>query len=209
MDGSVQADKSARQHGVPKAAPEVIGRLRKWQEGADRQNELPDPFEKRFDCELPVNKSPPTIGRSDSNCPKSVAIPYPVKIRRCSALQIVLFPEVHFALSRLMEQRLLKSPLVRLLTPCLSPLAMPNQPSPDRAMLSLRIPRALKARLEKKAKVTNMTLSDYVVWILTRETQDVELSPDDYRKIAKEIEEARSGRRTDHRLRPHRTSPST
>ena len=74
-------------------------------------------------------------------------------------------------------------------------------------MLALRIPRALKVRLEKKAKGNSMTLSDYVVWILTRETNDVELSPDDYRKIADEIEEARSGRRIDHRVRSRGTPP--
>jgi hypothetical protein len=74
-------------------------------------------------------------------------------------------------------------------------------------MLALRIPRALKVRLEKKAKGNRMTLSDYVVWILTRETNDVELSPDDYRKIADEIEEARAGRRTDHRVRARGTPP--
>lgn len=84
---------------------------------------------------------------------------------------------------------------------------MPNQPSPDRAMLALRIPRGLKARLEKRAKANKMFLSDYVVWILTRETNDVELTPDDYRKIAEEVEAARQGRRVDHRVRSRRTPP--
>ena len=126
---------------------------------------------------------------------------------RTTPLLVYLHPDVRFALRCKVQQEKVKNPLVRLLTPCFIRPVMPNQPSPDRAMLALRIPRALKVRLEKKAKGNSMTLSDYVVWILTRETNDVELSPDDYRKIADEIEEARSGRRTDHRVRARGTPP--
>ena len=82
---------------------------------------------------------------------------------------------------------------------------MANQPAPDKTMLALRIPRTLKVRIEKAAKHHNMSVTDYVLFVLNRETQNVELTPDDYRRIAQEIEAAKSGNRVDHRIRPQRT----
>lgn len=106
-------------------------------------------------------------------------------------------------------QKKFKKCLARLLTPCLTLIAMPNQPDPDKAMLALRIPRALKARVVKAAKRHKMTMSEYVVWLLTRETHDIELTEHDYRKIAKEVEEARKASRSNLGLRPPGTEAET
>lgn len=77
------------------------------------------------------------------------------------------------------------------LTPGQRVAAMPNQPNHDKAMLSIRIPRELKRACEIKAKTQKMSLTEWVAWTLSRETQDVELSPDDYRKIADAVEASR------------------
>ena len=123
-------------------------------------------------------------------------------------VMFVLVPsEVRYSVEILQQRKKVLKGLARWLTPCFHLFVMPNQPSPDKAMLAIRLPRALKARLQKKARALGMSFSDYVVWVLTRESNDVELSPNDYRKIAKEVEEARSGRRTDHRVRPAGPSP--
>ncbi|KAB2660947.1 MAG: hypothetical protein DVB31_13105 [Verrucomicrobia bacterium] len=79
------------------------------------------------------------------------------------------------------------------LTPCFSLFVMPNQPSPDRAYLGLRLSRELKILAEREAKRRHMTLTDFVCWIIEKETEHLELTPDDYRKIANEIERAKRG----------------
>jgi uncharacterized protein (DUF1778 family) len=68
---------------------------------------------------------------------------------------------------------------------------MPNQPSPDKAMVNLRLSRELKMTAERAAKARGMTLTDFCAWIIQRETRDIILTPDDYRKIAQQIENAR------------------
>lgn len=91
--------------------------------------------------------------------------------------------------------------LERLLTPLYGLRVVPNQPHPDKAMLALRIPRALKARIEKAAKSRKMTTTDYVEWSLTASVRDVILTADDYRKIAEATAKATSSHRPDQRLR--------
>jgi len=93
----------------------------------------------------------------------------------------------------------------RSLTPCQLGGAMPNQPAPDKVVLALRISRALKRRLEKLAKQRKETLTDVVIAILNQQVQNVELTPDDYRKIADQIEAARKGDAPDQRVRSSRT----
>jgi len=98
--------------------------------------------------------------------------------------------------------------VARLLTPCqFHPVA--NQPAPDKTMFALRIPRALKVRIQKAAKHHRMSLTDFVMFVLQRETKDVELTPDDYRRIAKEIEAVKSGNPVDNRLRSKRIEKTT
>ena len=62
----------------------------------------------------------------------------------------------------------------------------------------------MKVRLEKLAAARKETVTDLVVSILGREVSNVELTPDDYRKIADEVEAARAGKSADKRLRAPR-----
>ena len=102
-------------------------------------------------------------------------------------------------------QKNVKKCFARCLTPMDPVVVMSNQPAPDKAILAIRISRALKMRLERLAEQRKETVTDVVVAILGKSVQNVELTPDDYRKIADEIEAARSGRKTDQRLRSNRT----
>lgn len=67
---------------------------------------------------------------------------------------------------------------------------MPNQGSSDKTFLTVRIPRALYHRIKRLAQQRGETVTDLVLSILNRSVQDVELTPEDYRKIADEIEKA-------------------
>ncbi len=81
------------------------------------------------------------------------------------------------------------------LTGCNAPITlaaeMPNQPAPDKTQLCIRLPRALKARLLKLAKKRGVSLTELVEFLLHKQTKTVELTPDDYRKIARETERAK------------------
>lgn len=68
---------------------------------------------------------------------------------------------------------------------------MPNQPSPDKEVLSFQVPRALKSRICKLAKRRGEPMSQTIVAILTHATKDITLSAEDYRAIAEAVERAR------------------
>lgn len=74
-------------------------------------------------------------------------------------------------------------PVVR---PELTP--MPNQGSPDKDVLSVRIPRPLKKRLEKLAAKRGLKVAALVEQIITQHVTEITLSPNDYRQIAEETE---------------------
>lgn len=67
---------------------------------------------------------------------------------------------------------------------------MPDQPSPDKVSLSVRVPRTLAQRLKTLARQRGETVSELLVGIFTKATDDVELTPDDYRQIALDTERA-------------------
>jgi hypothetical protein len=69
---------------------------------------------------------------------------------------------------------------------------MPNQHSPDKAVLSFYISRALKLRLQRLAEKNGTTLSQLIVAILSVETEDIELTAEDYEQIAKEVRAAKA-----------------
>lgn len=117
-------------------------------------------------------------------------------------LQVIVPAETAFALEKLGK---FAKCLERSLTPMHLGVAMPNQPAPDKVILAIRITRALKRRLEKLAALRKESVTDVVIAILNQQVQSVELTPDDYRKIADEIEKARAGGIPDQRLRPRRT----
>lgn len=120
-------------------------------------------------------------------------------------VQIQIPRELAFALEKLNSQKNVQKIIARSLTPCFDVSAMPNQPSPDKVILSLRITRALKRRIQKAASQSCSILTDWIVGALTAQTQNVTLTADDYRKIADETEKAAKGLGSDQRLRSSRT----
>jgi uncharacterized membrane protein len=66
---------------------------------------------------------------------------------------------------------------------------MPNSPDINKTQLVVRLERALKLQVEKEAKAKKITATKLVNRILMEELQHVELTADDYRKIADEIEQ--------------------
>src|SRR5919109_5109619 len=67
---------------------------------------------------------------------------------------------------------------------------MPNQHSADKVGVSAYVPRTVARRLEKLAKQRNMIKSALLEYLYTEATRDIELTPDDYRQIARETEAA-------------------
>ena len=62
---------------------------------------------------------------------------------------------------------------------------MPSQRAADKETLSFYVPRTLGRRLRKLAKMLKVTLTDVVVMVLSRETNHIELTPEDYEEIAR------------------------
>jgi hypothetical protein len=65
---------------------------------------------------------------------------------------------------------------------------MPNSPSLNRTNLVVRIERGLKRQVQKAAGEQRITPTALVNRILAEELADVDLTPEDYRLIADEIE---------------------
>jgi hypothetical protein len=74
---------------------------------------------------------------------------------------------------------------------CNTPSDMANQRAADKRILTLWLPRTLFARLEKLAAGRGETLTQLITNFITHATQNTELTPEDYRKIADETEKAR------------------
>lgn len=79
---------------------------------------------------------------------------------------------------------------------------MPNQHAPDKACVSVWVSRTLRRRLEKEAKKRGKTLTELCEDIYSDATRKTELTPEDYRKIAEDVEKAKLG--IDRRLRSSR-----
>jgi hypothetical protein len=75
---------------------------------------------------------------------------------------------------------------------------MPNSPDINKTQLVVRLERALKHQIEKEAKVQNITPTGLVNRILMEELQHVELTAEDYRTIADEIEQQQKRKKTTH-----------
>ena len=67
---------------------------------------------------------------------------------------------------------------------------MPGQRSPDKETLSFYVPRTLGRRLRKLEGRLKVTLTDLVVMILAKETNNIDLTPEDYELIAQETRRA-------------------
>jgi len=72
---------------------------------------------------------------------------------------------------------------------------MPGQRSADKETLSFYVPRTLGARIKKKAISREETVTDFVVSILNKSVDDVELGADDYERIAIAIREYKNKQR--------------
>lgn len=67
---------------------------------------------------------------------------------------------------------------------------MPNQHSADKEVLGFYIPRTLAQRVRKAARLRDLTITAFVEETLTHATRKTELTPEDYRLIARETEAA-------------------
>lgn len=67
---------------------------------------------------------------------------------------------------------------------------MPSQRSADKETLSFYVPRTLGRRLRKMAKLLGVTLTDVIVMIISKETANIELTPEDYEQIARDTRAA-------------------
>lgn len=70
---------------------------------------------------------------------------------------------------------------------------MSNMPSVKNIQRALRVQRDLDAKVSKRFRQDeSMTVKDAYILALQYATRDVQLTPDGYRKIAEDIEKARS-----------------
>lgn len=70
---------------------------------------------------------------------------------------------------------------------------MSNMPSVKNIQRALRVQRDLDAKVSKRFRQDeSMTVKDAYILALQYATRDVQLTPDEYRKIAEDIEKARS-----------------
>lgn len=69
---------------------------------------------------------------------------------------------------------------------------MSNMPSVKNIQRALRVQRDLDAKISKRFRQDeSMTIKDAYILALQYATRDVQLAPDEYRKIAEDIEKAR------------------
>lgn len=100
-------------------------------------------------------------------------------------LHSVLHSETAYALKRISKKHLTA-------TLGLSNLSfVPNQHSPDKICVSAWVSRTVHARLVKEGKRRGMSLTEFVEHLYNHAVKDVELTPQDYRRIADQTERAR------------------
>ncbi len=82
---------------------------------------------------------------------------------------------------------------------------MPNSPDINKTQLVVRLERALKHQIEKEATKQKITPTNLVNRILMEELSHVELTAEDYRSIADEIEKtAANKKQKTHGKKPNR-----
>lgn len=72
---------------------------------------------------------------------------------------------------------------------------MANMQDVNKVIITAVVNRDTRRRLQKVAEATGRTLSATASSVLRDALEDVELTPEDLRKIAEEIEEAKAKRR--------------
>lgn len=68
---------------------------------------------------------------------------------------------------------------------------MANQHSPYRRLVAFRLTRENHKKLIKTAQQYSLSVSEFAAVIIEREIQHIELTPEDYEQIAKEIRAAK------------------
>lgn len=64
---------------------------------------------------------------------------------------------------------------------------MSNMPDVNKKFVNSLMPIELIAKIRSKAKERKVTTTDLIVWVLDRELEKVELTPEDYEWIAAEV----------------------
>lgn len=72
---------------------------------------------------------------------------------------------------------------------------MANQHSPERHQIAVKFHHRVWRQIEKAAADHKMTPGEYIRWVVGREVDEVELTPDDAQLIADRIKAARKGGR--------------
>jgi predicted DNA-binding protein len=72
---------------------------------------------------------------------------------------------------------------------------MPGQRHPDKTTLSVYLPRTLMQRLRRLATERGETVTTVIEAMVTAQTREVVLTPEDYEQIAQETRQAQSGRK--------------
>ena len=67
---------------------------------------------------------------------------------------------------------------------------MPNQPDPDKIMLSVRVPRTIYEQLTKLAKSKKKSISEIVIDLISLEVSNISLTAEDYENIAEQVRKA-------------------
>lgn len=73
---------------------------------------------------------------------------------------------------------------------------VPSQRHPDKTTLAVYLPRTLMQRLRRLAAERGETVTSVVEAMVTAQTREVELAPEDYEQIARETRAAQGGRKS-------------
>ncbi|MCC8149726.1 hypothetical protein [Akkermansia sp.] len=66
-------------------------------------------------------------------------------------------------------------------------MPMPSQRKIDKKQISVWIPIVLFRKFQKRARELNMTMTEIITAYLIQQTQNINLTPEDYENIAREI----------------------
>lgn len=73
-------------------------------------------------------------------------------------------------------------------------MSMPSQRKIDKKQISVWIPIVLFRKFQKRARELDMTMTEIITAYLVQQTQNINLTPEDYENIAKEIREKTNNR---------------
>lgn len=115
-------------------------------------------------------------------------------------LKVRVSVELAYCLSRAGIENISKNRFTSLFFGCNTLLVRMNKRSATKTYVSAWIPRSLKAKLVKLADSRGDTVTELIVWLLQKATDDIELTAKDYEQITKEVREAESGHGSNKRV---------